>query len=205
MNINQEIIAGLRAGGYSNAQIANALGRTPRVVSQIVRGEKPYNNLTPALETLSRTGSGQPLQKVSAQEAPRRTTASGAAAKTRAKPQDLEGGRSIPATGGRKTIVKELQRAKQEGRKVKISVKLSRAKFYGKPWEKNPPPINLYKRNGYSADRLMERIDNLVAGGSTPEKALETIVKGDLMELGYIDAVGAIQKIQMNTADSFGD
>lgn len=199
MNINQELIATLRANGYNNSQIAKALGRDSRVISQITKGEKPYKNLTPALERLAGTRSG-PLPSVNA---PRRTTAAGKVARTRAKPQELTGGRAVPLTGGRKTILKEINRAKGENRRIKVSVKVSRAKFYGKPWEKNPPPIQLYKKGGYSAEKFQGRIDNLVAGGMTPEKALTEVIKGDLMELGYIDAVGAIEKIQLNTADSF--
>lgn len=200
MNTNQELIATLRAGGYNNAQIARALGRDSRVISQITKGEKPYKNLTPALERLVQTKGGAPLPSVNA---PRRTTAAGKVARTRAKPQELTGGRAVPLTGGRKTILKEINRAKGENRRIKVSVKVSRAKFYGKSWEKNPPPIQLYQKGGYSAEKFQGRVDNLVAGGMTPEKALEEVIKGDLMELGYLDAVGAIEKIQLNTADSF--
>ena len=75
----QQYLLDLHFGqGLSYAEIARRLGRSPRLLGFVARGQKPGRNLTPALRELSVTGA------VTAEPA-RRVTASGQRARVRSR------------------------------------------------------------------------------------------------------------------------
>lgn len=69
------LIASLKAGGLTQAQISKAVGRDSSLISQAARGIKPVENLLPALRSLA--------EKKAPTEPERRRTKSGAEAKVR--------------------------------------------------------------------------------------------------------------------------
>lgn len=88
---SRELLQALTAEGLSLAEIARRLGRSTRLLRFVLRGQKPGNNLVPALTELAETG------RVT-REPERRTTRAGERARIRSR-----GGQTItpPAPRGR--------------------------------------------------------------------------------------------------------
>lgn len=81
MSESRDLIRALQERGYSQRQIARAIGRNDSLISQIARGKKPGGNLTDSLRELARRP-GVSAAPVAASP-PRRTTRTGELARVR--------------------------------------------------------------------------------------------------------------------------
>lgn len=200
----QRLITDLRLKGWTNGQIAKAVGRDPKMISYAAKGEKPFTNGVPALQKLTQLPG--PTADIHV-EPPRRTQKAGGLANVRGGlAADLQNGRYVQTKKDMGFMLGELHRAADAGRKVNVSVRFKEmTKKEGDETRKHAN-VSIYgkgagDKRGYYAKSLLDRVQK-VAGekGVSEEEALEDIIEGDANDAAeehYDEEGNGVEQVSM--------
>jgi hypothetical protein len=204
----QRLITELRMNGWSNGQIAKAIGRDPKMISYAAKGEKPFANGVPALQKLTQLpGPAADVQV----ETPRRTSKAGGLANVRGGlATDLQNGRYVQTKKNMDFMLGELRQAADAGRKVNVSVRFKEMTKKEGDEKRKHASVSIYGRGagdkrGYYAKSLLERVQK-VAGekGVSEEEALGEIMEGDAndaAEENYDEEGNGVEQFSMTAYD----
>lgn len=192
---NIENLQTLLDRGYSRREIAQTLQRDPRVVSQILRGEKAYDNLEGSISELA-TQQSAPVSGP-----PRRERESGGRARTRGEdaPPAVRGRYKSTPTGfirsvsGGRAILNTLQRAASSGKAVKITLRVAYVSGY-KGGTRTNADVTIFG-HGQDAGRLRDALSEV--GESRVGQTLMDIAQ-DALDL---DEIRGFQYATVQAAD----
>lgn len=204
----QRLITELRLNGWTNGQIAKAIGRDPKMISYAYKGEKPFHNGVPALEKLTHLPGPTKDAHVDAQ---RRTSKAGGLANIRGGlAQDLQGGRFSQTKKNMGFMVGELKAAADAGRKINVSVRFKTMNKIEGDQKRKHANVSVYgkgagDKKGYYASSLLKRVQKEASErGISEEKALEAILSGDAesaAEEHYEEAAEGAEQYSMTAYD----
>jgi hypothetical protein len=198
----QRLITELHMKGWSNGEIAKAMGRDPKMISYAAKGQKPFANGVPALQRLVES----PTKEVHV-EPPRRTQKAGGLANVRGGlAADLQNGRYMQTKKDMGFMMGELRQAADAGRKVNVSVRFKEmTKKEGDETRKHAS-VSIYgkgagDKRGYYAKSLLDRVQK-VAGekGVSEEEALGDIIEGDANDAAeehYDEEGNGVEQVSM--------
>ncbi len=198
---------------WSNAAIGRALGINSSYISQVMSGAKrPTTAITGAFRALSRTRKAPPAPS---ETTPRiehagRTTAEGTPATVR-KPattylekkttrdgrivDDKDGNILYETKRGWKTLMKNLQRAAEQGKGVSLTITFATLESYGQRTGLRNAEVNLFTHAGWNASRVVDRL-NALGYADNPTAALTQLTYE--MVLG-VEGAGKITNVVMQT------
>jgi len=195
----QGLIASLKSGGMSYAEIGRRVGRDVSYISQAAKGKKG-GNLVGALQQLSQGAKAAPVS--------RRVSKSGSQARVRRGVQtDSAGNISVKTRTGDKTLVKALKKGGQKPVKWKIKVKKAKTtsdrtvKDTGFNGGSPQGSRAGFHRNTWTCDKLLDRIQKPQPGDTwQPGEARKAMAEIAAREnSNSLTSYAGIQEVQMYT------
>lgn len=184
-----ESVQALKAQGYTHREIADTIQRDPRVISQILSGEKPYRNLEGALSELA----GQGSIPVAGPE--RRQTRTGEQARTRQSERVRTSSGFVHRANNNYDLRRTMNDAARQGRKVKITLTVRRIKRYGRPAEQDAK-VEMFQHGGMEASKALDLINDI---GGGPESNIGEAMMATIMELsdGQVEEISGFIQAQI--------